>query len=353
MRTESSGPSEVQFGEFERVRRSQLPLAAMALLLALGAVEATVARHRVWFADAASWTWETKTRMIREGAIDGDVAIVGTSILMSGIDPAVARQGAAGRYSPVNLAHLGMTVQAYAQTWEEFLSQPKRPRLVFVELREFEVTRASWIAGPYFSHEASWSWFLASGVLYFEPSLLLTFAASRALPSFSYRQGLVSWLSRSWLARRPMTDTRDRNLHDTEVLRARFGFSPDDRRRMPGVLSQSRPRPWRANLAGRYWFNRFLDASERSSVEVVLLEAPVPPKVAEDRGRSRYDAGRDAFIQSLRAEHPRLKLEFFAPTGFGLDDFYDDLHLTSAGAVKLSAQFSQWLQARSGAPGAR
>jgi hypothetical protein len=123
-----------------------------------------------------------ETHAPRVGALDGDVAIFGTSVLFHGIDPAVANQRLARPHRVVNLSLNGMMLQHQTQLLREKASEPNPPSLLVLELRARHRHRDSWTTGPYFRFWASATEFFESRFYYWQPRLALTFASQRVLP---------------------------------------------------------------------------------------------------------------------------------------------------------------------------
>ena len=248
----SSFTSNSEFETIERVPAGRVPAAAIAFVIAVICIEIGVSTHREWFADLAAWQWEVKRTLVADGTLDGDVAVFGTSVLFHALDPTVANRALGGGTRVVNLALNGMLLQHETQLLRERLASPKPPSVIVLELRNAVVERESWIRGPYFRFWASWSNFLESRFYYSNPSLALSFAEYRLLPSFRYREALDNWIFDSLRSHGVARHTRDRNRATAAEMRDHIGMVRadfDDRTVVPPATG-TRLREWSTDAAG-------------------------------------------------------------------------------------------------------
>jgi hypothetical protein len=331
-------------GPFERIRTGPVPVAALAFILCAIAIEVFVQTHHDWVADLAAWQWETKRTLMDEGALDGEVAIFGTSVLFHGIDPTVANVDTDGGKA-VNLALNGMMLQHQTQLLRDRLASAHPPSVLLLEFRHVMVERDSWIRGPYFRLWASFGEFAESRFYYWNPPLALTFATNRSLASFRYREAIDNWLTESARRRGLYRETRDRNQATVEEMRQHRGLVRAVFEDQILRAQERRERPWVVNTAGEIWVRRFLDLAEAHQLPVVLLLPPSPPYFVESPGPDGFRAHFDATVSRLRHEYPALEIELFEPFGYGMDDFVDDFHVSRQGRVKFSSDFAAWLAA--------
>jgi hypothetical protein len=319
------------------------------VFLALVAVVETVASAtHEWFADATSWHWESKRELLDAGALDGDVAIFGTSVLASGLDPTPANLAPEnGRV--VNLALAGMTLPHQAQLVRERMASGKPPTVAVLEFRELLVTRDTWTSGPYFRFWASGRDFLESRFFYWNLPLGLAFVENRISTVFRHREGLRAWIEESASGLGPTRRRRNRNEAILAEMREHAGFARPDVEdwSIDWTPKPGRIRPWNVNPAGELWLRRFMDTAAAHSLRVVLLLPPVPPppRLIEGLGPYGFRARFNAQVSRLRQEYPGLSLDVFEPTGFLLEDFGDEIHLNPRGRAKLSHAFATWLSA--------
>jgi len=317
-------------------------VAALAFVLCVIAIEVFARGHVEWFADLAAWQWQSKSDAIESGALEGDIAIFGTSVLFHGLDTtsAVSRDGA----RIVNLALNGMEWQHEAQLLRDRVNAPHPPRLAVVEFRQAAVEHDSWIRGPYFRFWATPGEFMESRFYYWDLPLSFTFLANRALVTFRYREAIDNWLFEALRERRIPDATRDRNRATAAAIRTRAGMSPAfDEDHLRAYVGPPRERTWAVNVAGELWMRRFLDLAASRGMQVVLLLPPSPPYLTERPGPNGFRARFDAEVAALRRDYPSLGLDVFEPKGFALEDFADEIHLNLSGRSKMSAQFAQWI----------
>jgi hypothetical protein len=338
----SSSTSSSELSPYERVRIERTPKAAIAFFVLVVLVELTLGTHRVWFADHAAWQWETKRTLIAQGALDGDVAIFGTSVLFHGLDPTPAnRESSSGRV--VNLALNGMMLQHQAQLLRDRIAAGRAPSVAVLEFRQVIVEHESWFRGPYYRFWASWPEFLESRFYYWNLPLAFGFAENRLLPSFRYREAIDNWIFESARALRPAEHTRQRNLATDASMRQREGMmSAFETNSLAGYAGPQVPRVWAVNQAGERWLREFLDVAGSHQIQVVLLAPPAPPYMVETPGPDGYRAQFTAYVDRLRREHRSTDIEVFEPGGYSLADFADGVHLSVSGREKMSEQFASW-----------
>lgn len=331
----------------ERVLGGRVPVAAIAFLVALIGIESMLWTYHEWFADLAAWQWETKQTLIRTGQLDGQVAILGTSVLFHGLDPTVANAQLGGTPRVVNLALNGMEWQHETQLLQDRLQAAQPPSVVAIEFREEAVEQDSWLRGPYFRQWASWSEFAQSRFYYWEPSLALPFVSSRILASYNYRDALNNWIFESLSQRSLVRQTRDRNAGLVVEMQERAGSvrAPDFEALTEPRRQVTRPRPWPEDRAGPLWVDRFMGLAAAHHVRVVLIVPPAPPYLTDPPGGSGFQAHLESAIADLKTRFPGLGLDAFRPAGYERTEFADDLHLNARGREHLSREFATWLTA--------
>ena len=341
-----SSTSSFELSPHERVRPGRVPVAAIVFLALIACVETFAAAHEEWFADFASWQWHSKRALLDAGALDGDVAIFGTSVLASGLDPQPSNAAACnGRV--VNLAIDGMMLSHEAQLLRERVASATPPKVAVLEFREVFVTKEAWTIGPYFSFWASGRDLLESRYFYFSPSLALAFIENRISTVYRHRESVDRWIVESVRTGGPSRRRRDGNRVVRAAMEEHAGWVRPEIEdwEIGWVAKAGRPRRWRVNPAGELWLRRFLDTASSRGLRVVLLLTPVPPppRLIETPGPDGFRSLFNAHVSRLREEYPELGLEVFEPTGFALDDFADEIHLNPRGRAKLSAAFATWL----------
>jgi hypothetical protein len=328
------------------VKPGRVPVAALVLVALVVVVEVVATAKQPWFADASSWHWQTKRALLDEGALNGDVAIFGTSVLFYGLDPSAAnRAGGSGRV--VNLALGGMTLPHQVQLFRERATSSDPPRVAVLEFRELVVTPDSWFSWPYFRFWARWPDVLESRFYYWDLPIALSYVENRASMVFRQRQSLSRWLVESARTRRPVTRVYERNRSIAVEMREHSGWSRQPAEDTAFESVQSRPRPWNVNAGGDRWVRYFMQTAAAHGIRVVLLlpPAPPPPRIVELPGPDGFRARFTAHVSRLRAEFPAVPIEVFEPTGFALEDFGDEIHLTVKGREKMSAGFAAWVSA--------
>jgi hypothetical protein len=322
-----------------------VPAAALAFLALVALVEIVASATDEWFADGGSWQWQTKRALLDAGALDGDVAIFGTSVLAHGLDPTIAN-AASGPGRVVNLALVDMTLQHQAQLLRERVASDRPPKVAVLEFREVFVSRGSWTVGPYFGFWARASDLLESRFYYFDLPVGLAFVENRFSTVYRLRESASKWITESVRAGHVVRHRRDANRSIQALMSEHAGWV------RPGVEDWSiesaesgRPRPWIVNPAGELWLGRFLSTAASHGLRVVLLltPAPPPPHLVEMPGPDGFRARFNAHLARLREEYPELSLEVLEPAGFAMDDFADEIHLNPKGREKLSAAFAAWL----------
>jgi hypothetical protein len=327
-----------------------MPWAAIVWIVGVAAIELSATHFQDWFADLAAWQWETKHRMLDAGQLNGDVAVVGSSILFHGFDPTEANADLKSRERVVNLALNGQTLQHSAQLLERRLAEDSSVRMVVLELWNLKVEPESWLGGPYFRSWATWEEFLESGLQYNDPSVLVSFAAYRALPTFRYREGLNNWISSCLQTQWIDTSCRERNDDVAKEMLRSHGFAHSTAEADlldPQSVPQPVDRPWHVKQSAVPWIDRIVDACRRRGVEIVLFVPPAPPFVERDRERSAYYAGFEQYSDDLQRRFPGSEIETLRFAGYDLSDFSDDHHYSCRGQRRLSNDLARWITARS------
>jgi hypothetical protein len=340
----SSSTSSFELGPHERVRLGRLPAAALAFVLLVVAVEAVAAATEQWFAGPYSWHWQTKRRLLDRGALNGDVAVFGTSVLFFGLDPAIADQNVGGG-RVVNLALDGMTLSQEVQLFRERARSSSRPQVAVLEFRELVVTQDTWFSFPYFRFWASWPDVLESRFYYWNLPIGLSYLENRVSTAFRHRVSLSSWLVESAKARRPAERIYWRNQGISDLMAEHAGWSRPAVEDAVFDRPNHRPRPWRVNRRGELWLRYFMQIAVDHSIRVVLLVPPSPPTFVELPGPEGFRARLNAQVSRLREEFPALPLEVFELTGYALDDFSDEIHVSPKGRRKMSTEFATWIAA--------
>jgi hypothetical protein len=330
----------------ERVTRGRIPWAAAALIATVVVVETVSNRHQAWFADLAGWQWETKRRLFDRGDLDGDIAIIGSSVLFHGLNPTDANTALAGRARVVNLALNGQTLQHSAQILNRHLARNARVRLIVLELWNLKVERDSWLRGPYYRSWATADEFLQSGLQCQEPSVLVPFTAYRLFPSLRYREGLDNWISACLHSCRFDDDYFRRNQEVAREMKQTMGFARstfENEELTPQQVPPPRSRSWMLDPSAEVWLNQFFGTCSHGRLRVVLFIPPPPPFVARDRVRSGYAAGFDRYVADLRKAYPTLSLDTLTFSNYDLTDFTDDHHYSQKGRIRLSRDFANWV----------
>lgn len=335
----AAGGGKITLSSQEWAPHAGWPRAAIACLVAVVLIEAVAWRQREWFADMASWQWESKRHLLDRGALPGDVAIFGSSVLFHGLDPEQANVSAAGSERVVNLALNGMALPQQAQLIQERLVAAPATRAIVLELRESIVPPSSWTVGPYFRHWASPGQLTESGFLYWNPALVVPFVSNRVLPTFRYREGLDNWLSTALRARSLPRETLDRNRAVAGEMLAHAGFSAGIFDQQVAPPAAIKARRWRPSWATRYWLQRVADSVTAADARLVLLVTPAPGDVSD----ATFEADVAGTVAALRAGRSSLKVDTFFPRGYALEEFADEVHLNARGRAHLSADFASWL----------
>jgi hypothetical protein len=240
-----------------------------------------------------------------------------------------------------------MALQHQAQLLNERLASAPPPRIAVLEFREIVVSQDTWMTGPYFRFWARGRDLLESRFFYFDAPLGLGFIENRISTVFRHREAIGSWIVESVRAGFPAGRRRDANRHMLALMQEHAGWvKPDvDDWSIESPGPPGRPRRWTVNAAGELWLRRFLDAAASGGLRVVLLltPAPPPPLLVETPGPDGFRARFNADVDRLRADYPELGLEVFEPTGFALEDFGDEIHMSPKGRAKLSSAFAAWL----------
>ncbi len=355
----SSSTSNFEFSPLERAPVRTVPWAAIAFVASVMVMESFLARFKAWYADEAAWYWKTKADLVAARQLEGDVAILGTSVLFHGIDPLQINNRVGPARKAVNLSLNGMQLPQQYQTLARCLDQGMTYELVIVELRDIDVPQENWLRGPFFQFWATASEFLQSGIQYHRPQTLIPFAASRLLPSYAFNRALDNLISMSARAGELTSVIHDRNRQITADMTEHLGFAPGGFAH--GLTEDQVPaaqqRPWTATPSGLLWLDRLLELCARSGARVAFLLPPAPPFVEADRAASNYYPDANLLIRDLQSRYPELEISVIHPDQYGLADFADDHHLSYQGRDRLSADVAQWIQSRaelrSGSTGSR
>lgn len=346
----SSSTSNFKPNRLECVPRRVMPVAAIGLVVVIGLIETALCAHREWFADRSAYQWQVKQELLEEGVLDGDIMVMGTSVLFHSVDASRVNALSGSPRRLVNLALNGMALQHMSQMMDRCFSGGRRYEHLLVEFRNVDAPRADWLKGPYWRFWASWRELLQSRVYYHEPSLLLSFSANRFLTSFAYRKALDNWVFACGRTGGVDQTYRDRNRVLAVEMRERLGFSTGDYDLSMTVEDIPRPRrrPWFVSSEGEAWLYDLLNKCVRYGVRVSILLPPSPPFVEEQREASGFYEDYEAHIARLQREYPSLSIESLAPGGYGLEDFSDDHHLSHLGNVRLVEDLARWVASLDG-----
>lgn len=323
----------------------RFPWAAVMLVVLIALIETGLHVNRVWFADRAAWQWEVKEQMLAQGQLNGDIAIMGTSVLFHGVDAKRINQITGDKLHVVNLALNGMQIHHIAQTLEDQLEQGNRYQRVLLEMRDVEIDRDSWIGGPYWRTWATWDDLYDSHIPIHEPSLVIPFTADRLLTSFTYRRGLDNWLTASAKAHKLTAEYRDRNQKVAAFMIDHLGYSqgefPHNMANVPTPAPKARH--FAPNAQGSYWFDQMVGVCEKYNVRLTLLVPPAPPFVVRDRKASNYDADLRAYVTQMQLKHPAVKIDVLRFENYSLADFADELHCSPQGTLKFTNDVAAWV----------
>ena len=321
------------------------PCAIIGLAIAVAIIETLLWQKRGWFADEAAWYWQSKAEMIEDGQLEGDVAILGTSVSFHGLDPTRINAQTRSELRVVSLALNGLRLQHQAQTLRRYLESGNAPRWLILELREATVERDSWVSGPYWRFWATWPEFCESRFYYWEPSRAVDFFAHRVFASYAYRRAIDNWFFACVRGRHLEETYRARNIDIAQEMRSHKGFNKGGFTYclQAGDVPEPQSRPFELNIAGDHWLRHILSLCRRHSIAVAILEPPTPDFVTEDRKRSGFDTQIDAYIRSLSLEFPDIWTGTIEPRGYDLTDFADDHHMSYRGADRLSSDVAHWV----------
>lgn len=354
----STGPaSNREFSRLETAPRRGLPVAMIGLVCTVIFVESFLSTRVDWFADQAAWQWRVKKQLADSGQLNGEVAVVGTSVLFHAIDAAEVNRLTESPLTVTNLALNGMTLHAQTQLLEDLLGHKgelksaddvgSAPRIehVLLELRHAVVEKKNWVGGPYFREWARFDQFARSGFVWSEPSLSLSFAANRFLTSFAYCRSIDNFIFDCGRSRGLSETVLARNAEISTQMQHSRGFCPssDGAGLSTSDVPESRPRPWESNYAGLVWLHRLMKLCESHNIRVTLLQPPAPIFVQDDRSTAGFDADFQSLAAELRRKYPTTVAGIWAPTGFQLSDFSDDHHLSHAGGARLTRDLAAWL----------
>jgi hypothetical protein len=348
--------SDREFSRLETAPRRRLPVAAIGLVCTVIIVEIFLSTRVGWFADQAAWQWREKKRVVDSGQLNGDVAVIGTSVLFHAVDAEEVNRLTKSPLTVTNLALNGMALHAQTQMLEDLLSQSAAPTAVpetstgriqhvLLELRHAVVEKKNWVSGPYFRQWARYSQFSISGFMWFEPSQSFSFAANRSLTSFAYRRSIDNFILDSGLSRGLTVDVLTRNREVSEEIEKSRGFckASGGAGLTDSDVPSPQPRPWETNHAGLVWLHRLLALCEDHDIRVTLLQPPVPQFVQHDRDASQFDDDFQAFASKLQKRYPKTVAGIWAPSGYELTCFPDDHHLSYVGAERLTRDLAVWL----------
>lgn len=342
----SSSTSSFEFNPLERCPRRKLPLAALGALLSIAVIEAMLHNQRVWFADRATWLWDAKQRLVDTGKLNGDVALLGTSVLCHGADAKLINDLSGSPHRVVNLALNGMTLPHQTQMLARCFERGTRYEIVVLELRSVDLVQNSWRRGPYFQFWASWREWLEGRVHFGQPGALVAFAANRLFGSFGNRKSLDNWISMSVREQKPVTTFRDRNNAMTGELSERLGFCHGEFG--PALTVESEPKEesltWNVTEGGELWLRRLLSLCAQNGVKVAILQPPAPPFVERARAESDFWLDFHSYVSGLRNEFSELDVVLIEPRGYALDDFCDHLHYSPNGGRRLSEDLAAWIR---------
>lgn len=341
----TSYTSSFSFSDFEAVPSGERAWAFGLFVAAVVVIETVLWQVSPWFSDQAATYWSVKADLIESRQLDGEVAILGTSVLFHGVDPMLVRECSSGDFTCVNLALNGLRIQHQSQILDRSLSAGSHPRILVVELRDMAVTEESWISGPYFRHWATPSEFSHHHLAYQQPGLWVEFLAHRAFASYSYRRALGYWASQSLHAPSSSLGIYERNSRIKCEMAAHAGFARGDFAR---GLEQSdvplpRRRPFECDAAGEVWTGRILSRCQKLGIKVAFLKPPAPPFVEHDRRVCGYDDACAEFVRRMSDRYPGVSISVVEPRGYGLEEFSDDHHLSYSGGRRLSIEVARWI----------
>lgn len=334
------------------------PAGALFFLALVVVVECFWRLMLPWYADLAAWQWHVKQELMADHTLNGDLAIIGSSVLFHAMDAkrvnthlATALSGQRRPPTVVNLALNGMFLQHQTQLLDRFIRRGHLPQEIILELRAVEIKQDSWIVGPYWQFWATPAEFVQSGALWLEPKLLVSFVSNRVWWSFPYYQSLERWLLTFRRLNNEVQQVYQRNRAVQREMREHLGFTPGTfiEGLTPAAVTpdmRHKSQAWTVTAAGEYWLHQFLTRAAAQGMRVNLLQPPAPPFVVERRQHDGFDGHFQSYVAQLRQRYPTLGLQVFAPQGYVLDDFADTHHLSVKGAQRLSDAFARWVAQR-------
>ncbi|MFO0948360.1 MAG: hypothetical protein U1D30_20980 [Planctomycetota bacterium] len=195
----------------ERSPRASFPTAAIAFVLAVVLAEMFLWNHLEWFADRAAWQWYVKKEQLKDGVLDGDIALLGSSITFHSINARRVNELSQSDRRAVNLALNGMALNARAQMLAQYFADGKRYDNIILELPIVTVEEKDWIVGPYWRFWASWDEFAESKFYFYRPSMALSFYTNRTLASYSFNSALDNYIFACGRQHALVTEYRDQD----------------------------------------------------------------------------------------------------------------------------------------------
>ena len=343
----NSSTSSFEPNRLESFRPARWPLAALLFVLSVIGIETLLWCSRDWFSDRAAGHWQSKQALIEAGQLDGDVAVLGSSVTFHSVRAPDVETLTGSEYRVVNLALNGLHLQHQTQLLRRYL-EDQQLELLVLELRHARVPRRTWLSGPYWRFWARADEFSESCFWFEEPSLIVPFVGNRLLASFAYRKSIRNCLSVCFHSRSLNPKYRDRNREARREMAAMQGYgSPNSGLSMEiDAVPEPMERLWEESDVGRAWLDEILRLCAARSIRVAILLPPCPPFIEADRKRSGFYDGFHGLLEQLRRTHPELGLELLAPRGYALADFSDDHHFSTSGSRRLTEDFATWLDAR-------
>ena len=172
--------------------------------------------------------------------------------------------------------------------------------------------------------------------------LFLTFTATAGLLPMPIGK---HWTTGFFRASGPwgfQNETYHRNAQITKEMKLSQGFAKGCFNTGLKTDPSAKSRIFQQNRSGQAWLDDLLEICRTNKIKVTVFSPPVPESVAAQRVRSDYYKDYTKLILKLVRRYPELNIRMYQPSGYPLDCFADDHHLSHFGAQRMTNDFMNW-----------
>ncbi|GAC1473566.1 MAG: hypothetical protein NVSMB9_22410 [Isosphaeraceae bacterium] len=315
--------------------RGSTPWGFLGMLLLVVAVEGSLSRHAMKYADYLSFSWHSGSRNARGRHARADLICLGDSMVKCGVLPRLLEDRLG--LSAYNFAMLGGQAPSSFFLLRRVLEAGGRPRALVVDFQSTLLMISPTMNVSYWSDlldardgmDLAWE----TGDL----NLIVRTALPWLLPSLKVRDGIradirAALRNEGW----PHLEER-RSLRHSLRINAGAVVNPHATVR-PTVIETNPPRraAWTPKKVHLIYLKRFLDLAESRGIPVFWLLPPTHPDWQLRRERLGLDAPFARMIEYFQRQYRNVVVVDGRHSGYDRSRFSDEIHLNCNGAQELS-----------------